>query len=240
MVSSRDGTRVPLFLAHRKGLPRDGTRPPCSPATAASTSTCCPPGRRRRSRSSRAAGPTRWRSCAAAASTARAGTAPACSATSRTCSTTSSRRRPGCIEQRVTAADRLAISGGSNGGLLVGAALTQRPELFRAVVCGVPLLDMLRYHLFRIAALWIPEYGSPDDPVAFRWLARLLAVSPRPRRRDVPRGLPAHGGVGHARRSDARPQDDRAPAGGDRQRPPRSAARSRARPATAPASRSAR
>ena len=79
------------------------------------------------------------------------------------------------------AADRLAISGGSNGGLLVGAALTQRPELFRAVICGVPLLDMLRYHLFRIAALWIPEYGSPDDPVAARWLA---AYSPYQHVRD--------------------------------------------------------
>jgi prolyl oligopeptidase len=68
------------------------------------------------------------------------------------------------------ATDRLAIMGGSNGGLLMGAALTQRPELFRAVVAQVPLLDMLRYHHFRIARLWIPEYGDPDTPEAFRWL----------------------------------------------------------------------
>jgi prolyl oligopeptidase len=68
------------------------------------------------------------------------------------------------------ARDRLGIIGGSNGGLLVGAAITQRPELFRAAVCQVPLLDMLRYHRFRIARLWIPEYGSPDDPEAFAWL----------------------------------------------------------------------
>jgi prolyl oligopeptidase len=66
--------------------------------------------------------------------------------------------------------ERLAIMGGSNGGLLVGAALTQRPHLFRAVVCQVPLLDMLRYPLFRIARLWIPEYGDPEEPEAFRWL----------------------------------------------------------------------
>jgi prolyl oligopeptidase len=74
------------------------------------------------------------------------------------------------IANRHVAPDRLAIMGGSNGGLLVGAALTQRPELFRAVVCQVPLLDMLRYPRFRIARLWIPEYGDPEDPAAFRWL----------------------------------------------------------------------
>ena len=61
------------------------------------------------------------------------------------------------IANRVTTAGRLAISGRSNGGLLVGAALTQRPDLFRAVVCGVPLLDMLRYHRFRIAAALDPR-----------------------------------------------------------------------------------
>ncbi len=66
--------------------------------------------------------------------------------------------------------DHLAIRGGSNGGLLMGAALTQRPDLFRAVVCQVPLLDMLRYQNFQIAKLWIPEYGSSDDPKQFEWL----------------------------------------------------------------------
>ena len=52
----------------------------------------------------------------------------------------------------------------------MGAVLTQRPDLFRAVVIQVPLLDMLRYHRFLIARLWIPEYGSPDDPEQFEWL----------------------------------------------------------------------
>lgn len=69
-----------------------------------------------------------------------------------------------------TRPSRLAITGGSNGGLLVGAALTQRPDLFRAAVCAVPLLDMLRYHQFQIARLWIAEYGSAEDSEQFQWL----------------------------------------------------------------------
>jgi prolyl oligopeptidase len=84
--------------------------------------------------------------------------------------------------ERYTSARHLAIAGGSNGGLLMGAVLTQRPELFRAVVIQVPLLDMLRYHRFRIARLWIPEYGSADDPEQFRWLR---AYSPYHNVRDA-------------------------------------------------------
>ena len=74
------------------------------------------------------------------------------------------------ISEGYTSKDRLAIQGGSNGGLLMGAALTQRPDLFRAVVCQVPLLDMLRYQNFQIAKLWVPEYGSAEDPKQFDWL----------------------------------------------------------------------
>jgi prolyl oligopeptidase len=74
------------------------------------------------------------------------------------------------IAEKYTNADHLAIQGGSNGGLLMGAALTQRPELFLAVVCQVPLLDMLRYQGFQIAKLWIPEYGTADDPRQFEYL----------------------------------------------------------------------
>ncbi|MEW5764326.1 MAG: prolyl oligopeptidase family serine peptidase [Acidobacteriota bacterium] len=69
-----------------------------------------------------------------------------------------------------TSKERLAAEGGSNGGLLTGAALTQRPDLFGAVVIEVPLLDMLRYHRFSIARYWIPEYGSSEDPEQFKYL----------------------------------------------------------------------
>ncbi len=85
------------------------------------------------------------------------------------------------IAEGYTRPERLAAAGGSNGGLLMGAVLTQRPDLFRAVVIQVPLLDMLRYHRFLIARLWIPEYGSADDPEHFRWLR---AYSPYHQVRD--------------------------------------------------------
>jgi prolyl oligopeptidase len=74
------------------------------------------------------------------------------------------------ISQKYTDKDHLAIRGGSNGGLLMGAALTQRPDLYRAVVCQVPLLDMLRYQNFQIAKLWVAEYGSSEDPKQFDWI----------------------------------------------------------------------
>ena len=66
--------------------------------------------------------------------------------------------------------ERLVIHGRSNGGLLVGAALTQRPDLWRAAVSGVPLLDMLRYDRFRMAKLWVSEYGSAENAEDFQWL----------------------------------------------------------------------
>ncbi|TDD06951.1 S9 family peptidase [Nonomuraea deserti] len=74
------------------------------------------------------------------------------------------------IATGVTTKEQLGISGGSNGGLLVGAALTQRPELYSAVVCSAPLLDMIRYERFGLGATWNVEYGSADDPQPFAWL----------------------------------------------------------------------
>ena len=74
------------------------------------------------------------------------------------------------ISEKYTDNNHLAIQGGSNGGLLMGAMITQRPDLFRAVVCQVPLLDMLRYENFQIAKLWIPEYGTAENPDQFKWL----------------------------------------------------------------------
>jgi prolyl oligopeptidase len=181
MVKSRDGTPLPLFLAHRKGARRDGTQPALLTGYGGFDHSMLPS----------------W--TPAAIPFLEAGGTYALAVLRGGGEYGEDWHRAGMLGQkqnafddfaasaewlianRVTGAARLAISGRSNGGLLTGAALTQRPELYRAVVCGVPLLDMLRYHHFRIAALWIPEYGSPDDPEAFRWLA---AYSPYHRVRD--------------------------------------------------------
>ncbi|GAA5080612.1 prolyl oligopeptidase [Thermocatellispora tengchongensis] len=74
------------------------------------------------------------------------------------------------IATGVTTPEMLGISGGSNGGLLVGAALTQRPDLYAAVVCSAPLLDMIRYEKFGLGATWNVEYGSAEVPEEFAWL----------------------------------------------------------------------
>lgn len=74
------------------------------------------------------------------------------------------------IENGYTRPSHLAIAGGSNGGLLAGAAVTQRPELFQAALCAVPLLDMLRFQKFLVARLWVSEYGSAEDPKQFGYI----------------------------------------------------------------------
>jgi prolyl oligopeptidase len=85
------------------------------------------------------------------------------------------------LSQSCSARGRIAIGGGSNAGLLVGAAITQRPDLFRAAICLGPLLDMTRYHLFDFAARWAEEYGSPNEKSDFH---SLLAYSPYHRVED--------------------------------------------------------
>ena len=74
------------------------------------------------------------------------------------------------IAEGYTSSEKLAISGRSNGGLLVGACMTQRPELFQVAFPGVGVLDMLRFHKFTIGWGWVPEYGSSDDPEQFKFL----------------------------------------------------------------------
>ena len=79
------------------------------------------------------------------------------------------------VKEGWTSSNHLAISGGSNGGLLTGAAVTQRPDLYKAVIISVPLLDMIRYHMSGSGATWVPEYGSAEDADQFK---AIYAYSP--------------------------------------------------------------
>lgn len=79
------------------------------------------------------------------------------------------------VDSGITTPDRLAVSGGSNGGLLVGAAVVQHPELYAAAVCSAPLLDMVRYERFGLGVTWNDEYGTVEDPLEAGWL---LSYSP--------------------------------------------------------------
>jgi prolyl oligopeptidase len=76
------------------------------------------------------------------------------------------------VDRGITTVDRLGAQGGSNGGLLMGIMLTKYPELFGALVCSVPLLDMKRYHLLLAGASWVAEYGDPDNPDDWEFIAK--------------------------------------------------------------------
>ena len=174
-VSSRDGTRVPMFVTGRKSLPRDGTAPVYLYAYGGFGVNLTP---------SFSAGVIAWLELGGvfAMGVLRGGNEYgeawheagmferkqnvfddffACA--------------EWLIAERITRPERLAIGGGSNGGLLVGAAMTQRPELFGAALPAVGVMDMLRFHKFTIGWAWVSEYGSADDPAQF---PALLAYSP--------------------------------------------------------------
>lgn len=180
---SKDGTRVPMFLVHRQGLKPDGSHPVLltgyggfnisrTPQFSATVALWCEQGGIYALPSLRGGGEfgEAWH---------RAGMLEK----KQNVFDDFIAAAEWLIRERYTNPDRLAIAGGSNGGLLVGAAMTQRPELFRAVLCSVPLLDMVRYHKFLVARFWIPEYGSAEDPEQFKYL---LAYSPYHRvKKDV-------------------------------------------------------
>jgi prolyl oligopeptidase len=93
------------------------------------------------------------------------------------------------VARKVTQPKRLGIQGGSNGGLLVGVMLTQRPDLFGAVVCQVPLLDMRRYHQLLAGASWVDEFGDPDKPEEWAYLQKFSPYHNVRKDQKYPRAL---------------------------------------------------
>jgi prolyl oligopeptidase len=168
--ASKDGTKIPMFLVHRKGLALDGSHPTLLTGYGGFTLSQTP------AFSARAA---LW---------VEAGGVFALPNLRGGGEFGEDWHKSGMLEKKQNVFDdfigaaewliakgytkpqRLAISGGSNGGLLVGAALTQRPDLFAAVVCSYPLLDMVRYHKFLVAGFWVPEYGSAEKPDQFSYI----------------------------------------------------------------------
>lgn len=167
---SRDGTRIPLFVTARRDLPRDGTAPTLLYAYGG-FGVAVPP-----TWSAAAAG---WIDRGGVWVTANLRGGSEYGEAWHTAGKRGNKQKvfedftaaaEHLVAEQWTAPAHLAIMGGSNGGLLVGAALTQRPDLFAAAIPQVGVLDMLRYHRFTGGAAWIPEYGSAEEPDAFRWL----------------------------------------------------------------------
>jgi prolyl oligopeptidase len=169
---SKDGTRVSMFLVHKRGLPRDGQRPTLLTGYGGFNVDVTPSYSSARfvwlERDGILAVPNLRGGGEYGEAWHQAGMLE---------------RKQNVFDDFIAAAEwliqngytrreRLALQGASNGGLLVGAVMVQRPDLMGAVVCQVPVADMLRYHLFTVGRFWIPEYGSAENPAQFPFLYR--------------------------------------------------------------------
>jgi prolyl oligopeptidase len=169
---SKDGTKVPMFLVYKKGLKRTGTNPTLlygyggfnnsmTPGYGATVMAFLEKGGLYAEPNLRGGGEfgETWH---------QAGT----KAKKQNVFDDFIAAAEWLIKNNYTDSQHLAAFGWSNGGLLTGAMITQRPELFKAVAVGAPVIDMLRYHKFHGGRFWIPEFGNPDDPKAFRYLMK--------------------------------------------------------------------
>jgi prolyl oligopeptidase len=168
--NSKDGTRVPMFVAHRKGLALDGKRPTLLTAYGGFNQAQLPAFSARAAFWIENGGVYALANLRGGGEYGEAWHHAGMLEKKQNVFDDFIAAAEWLVANKYASRDTLAISGGSNGGLLVGAAMTQRPELFRAVVCSYPLLDMLRYHRFFVARYWVPEYGSAEDPSQFQWL----------------------------------------------------------------------
>ena len=168
--ASKDGTRVPMFLAYRKGLTLDGTNPVYLTAYGGFNISQMPGFSAQYALWMERGGVLAVPNLRGGGEFGEAWHRAGMFGNKQNVFDDFIAAAEWLIANRYTSPDRLAIAGGSNGGLLVGAALTQRPDLFRAVVCSVPLLDMLRYERFLLGRFWVSEYGAATDSAQFRYL----------------------------------------------------------------------
>jgi prolyl oligopeptidase len=167
---SKDGTKIPMFVMYRKGLKRDGTNPAYLTGYGGFTQSSLP---------SFSTSAVAWAENGGvyALANLRGGGEfgepwhrdGMLDRKQNTFDDFAGAARY-LIDNKYTSSKHLGIAGGSNGGLLVTALLTQHPDLVKAVVCSYPLIDMLRYHKFLVGGFWVPEYGSADDPAQFKWI----------------------------------------------------------------------
>jgi prolyl oligopeptidase len=168
--ASKDGTRVPMFLVYRKGLKRDGSSPALLAGYGGFNLSQTPAFSARNALWIERGGVFALPSLRGGGEFGESWHEAGMLARKQNVFDDFIAAAEWLIQNGYTSREKLAIRGGSNGGLLVGAALTQRPDLFAAVVCEYPLLDMLRYHKFLVARFWVPEYGSSEDKTGFEVL----------------------------------------------------------------------
>lgn len=167
---SRDGTKIPMFLVHRKDVPRDGQNPTLLYGYGGFSVSLTPSFRASIYPWLEAGGIYAVANLRGGAEYGEAWHRDGMLDKKQNVFNDFIAAGEYLVEQGYTSPAKLGIMGGSNGGLLVGAAMTQRPDLWGAVVCQVPLLDMLRYQLFGSGRTWIPEYGNPEKSEELAWI----------------------------------------------------------------------
>ena len=168
--ASKDGTKIPMFLLHRKGMALDGARPTLLTGYGGFNVSNTPGFSARAAAWVEHGGVFALPSLRGGGEFGEAWHEAGMLEKKQNVFDDFIAAGEWLIGNRYTSSAKLGIEGGSNGGLLVGAAMAQRPELFGAVVCDVPLLDMLRYHKFLVARFWVPEYGSAENPEQFEFI----------------------------------------------------------------------
>jgi prolyl oligopeptidase len=180
-ATSRDGTRIPMFLVHRRGLVADGRNPTLLYGYGGFNVTLLPQFSPSRVAFLEQGGVFVQANLRGGGEYGEAWHQAGMKTRKQNVFDDAIACAEWLVAHGITAPDRLAVQGGSNGGLLVGALMTQRPDLFACALPAVGVMDMLRFHKFTIGWNWIADYGSSDDPDEFR---ALLAYSPLHNLRD--------------------------------------------------------